>query len=356
MGKIIDFHHRLVSPGTKNPLERLLLLLLLLPLSYLYGAINWMRNRAYDFGWLASYKSELPVISVGNLAVGGTGKTPVVDWLVKEFQREGHHPAIISRGFAGDYTGEVGVVSSGDGLLMTAAECGDEPYLLARKNPACPVFVAKKRSNAMRKLEQSTSADLIILDDGFQHRAVQRDVDLVLLDASSPLGNGHPLPAGVLREFPSALKRADLLLMTRSTTQNVQNFMGFEVFKSSHQLSATAISLDGESLPVTQLKGLKCLAFAGIADPENFFSALIKIGFNLKSRLSFADHTAYQDQLLTQINHAAAGVDVLITTEKDAVKLTADMFELPCYQLPLEIEIKQGKELFAAVNKRLWSQ
>ena len=355
MDKIVNFHHRLVSPGAKNFPERFLLLLLY-PFSYLYGVITWIRNLCYDFGWCSSYRSSLPVISVGNLAAGGTGKTPVVDWLVKELQKRGHHPAVISRGFSGNYTGEVGIVSSGDGILMSAIECGDEPYLLARKNPDCPVLVAKKRSNAMRQLEQSKLADLIILDDGFQHRAVERDVDLVLLDATAPLGNGRPLPAGNLREFSGALKRADLLLMTRATTQKHQYFMGFEVFESSHQLAVSVTSLDGESIPVSQLKRLKCFAFAGIADPENFFLSLLKVGFNLKNQLPFADHVIYQGQILNQINHAATGMDALITTEKDAVKLSADMFELPCYQIALEIKINRSKEFFDHLTRCLWSK
>jgi len=355
MDKIVNLHHRLVSPGAKNSVERFLLLLLY-PFSYLYGVITWIRNRCYDFGWFSSYRSSLPVISVGNLAVGGTGKTPVVDWLVKEFQRRGHHPAVISRGFSGNYTGEVGIVSSGDGILMSTIECGDEPYLLARKNPDCPVLVAKRRRHAMRQLEQSKQVDLIILDDGFQHRAVERDVDLVLLDAAAPLGNGRPLPAGTLREFPGALKRADLLLMTRTTTQNYQYFMGFEVFESSHQLAVTATSLDGESIPVSQLQSLKCFAFAGIADPENFFSSLLKGGFNLKNQLPLADHVTYQGQILNQVNRAASGMDALITTEKDAVKLSADMFELPCYQIAMEIKINRSKDFFDRVTRNLWSE
>ncbi|RLB72299.1 MAG: tetraacyldisaccharide 4'-kinase [Deltaproteobacteria bacterium] len=355
MDQLVNFHHRLVSPGAKSLPERFLLLLLY-PFSYLYGVITWIRNRCYDFGWFSSYRSSLPVISVGNLAVGGTGKTPVVDWLVKEFQKRGHRPAIISRGFSGNYTDDVGIVSTGDGILMSAIECGDEPYLLARKNPDCPVLVAKKRRHAISQLEQSKQVDLIILDDAFQHRAVKRDVDLVLLDAAAPLGNGMPLPAGTLREFPGALKRADLLLMTRTTTQNHQHFMGFEAFESSHQLAVTATGLDGESISVSQLQCLRCFAFAGIADPQNFFSSLLKVGFNLKSQLSFADHVTYQGQTLNQINHAASGMDALITTEKDAVKLSADMFELPCYQIAMEIKINRSKEFFDHLTRCLWSK
>jgi len=296
------------------------------------------------------------VVSVGNITAGGTGKTPVVDWLVKEFKKQGHHPAIISRGFSGNFTGHVGIVSAGEGLLMAPAECGDEPYLLAKRNPTCPVLIAKKRSHAIKQLEQKKLADLIILDDGFQHQAVRRDVDLVLLDSTLPLGNGKPLPAGNLREFPAALKRADFLLMTRTSEQRHQHFMGFEVFESSHQLSEIAITLDGKSVPVSQLKDLQCLAFAGIADPENFFAALEKMGLNLKNKLPLADHVTYHEPILNQLNHAALGMDALITTEKDAVKLSPDMFELPCYQIALEIKINRSEDFFDRLSRSLWSQ
>ncbi|MCK5913173.1 MAG: tetraacyldisaccharide 4'-kinase, partial [Desulfuromusa sp.] len=140
MSKLAVFHHRLVAQGANNLLERILLFLLL-PVSSIYGAVSSIRNFCYDHQVFSAYKSSLPVISVGNLAVGGTGKTPVVDWLVKEFQKLGKCPAIISRGYSGTFVGDVGVVSAGSGILMAAAECGDEPYLLARRNPQCSVFI-----------------------------------------------------------------------------------------------------------------------------------------------------------------------------------------------------------------------
>jgi len=297
-----------------------------------------------------------PVISVGNLAVGGTGKTPAVDWLVKEFHKQGKRPAIVSRGYGGSFEGEVGVVSFGNGILMTATECGDEPYLLAKRNPNCSVLIAKKRINGIKALERSKESDLIILDDGFQHRAVRRDVDLVLLDATRPLGNGWPLPSGNLREFPQALKRADFLLMTRSNRQKCSDFLGFKVCHSHHQLADIAVSLDGSKVSVSQLKKLNLLAFAGIADPESFFSSLENIGLSLKEKLSFADHTEYQGQILERLHNTAVDVDALITTEKDAVKLSADMFELPCYQLAMNIMIDNSEELLNSLTKRLWSQ
>jgi len=354
MKHLAVFHRTLVAQGAKNPWQWLLLFLLL-PLSCFYGVVGWIRNLCYDYNLLPAYRSSLPVISVGNLAVGGTGKTPVVDLLVKEFCRQGRRPAIVSRGYAGRFAGDVGIVSSGNGILMSAAECGDEPYLLARRNPSCSVLIAKKRINGIKELEKNKGSDLIILDDGFQHRAIRRDVDLVLLDAARPLGNGWPLPAGNLREFPYALKRADFLLMTRSRHRGRQKFRGFKVYSSQHQLAEYAVSLDGKKVSIEQLKKLKLLAFAGIADPENFFRSLEKVGIALQKKLCFADHTEYQKSTLDQVAAASTNVDALITTEKDAVKLSVDMLALPCYQIPMDISIDEGTDLIESVTKRLWS-
>lgn len=352
--RLLLFHRRLVASGAVTLAERFFLLLLL-PFAYLYGVIGWIRAHCYNCGLFSSYQASLAIVSVGNLAVGGTGKTPVVDWLVKEFQKRGKHPAIVSRGYGGSFDGAVGIVSSGKEILMTAAECGDEPFLLAKRNPQCPVLIAKKRIDAIKKLEESAIADLIILDDAFQHQAVKRDVDLVLLDFTRPLGNVWPLPAGNLREFPSALKRADFLLMTRATAQHHDSVMGLQPYTSSHQLADTAISLDGQSVPVSQLTNLKLLAFAGISDPESFFTVLESLGLTLKSKLGFPDHADYRERTLDQLRSASTGVDAFITTEKDAVKLTADMFELPCYQIAMDIKIDNAKELFECLTQRLWS-
>ncbi len=354
MSILAGLHRRLVAQGANNLWERMLLLLLL-PLSFFYGVVGWVRNLCYDYGLLPVYISSLPVISVGNLAVGGTGKTPVVDWLVKEFQKQGRYPAVVSRGYSGNFKDEVGIVSTGDEILMTSAECGDEPYLLAKRNPHCPVLISKKRVDGIKTLEKLPNIDVIILDDGFQHRAVKRDVDLVLLDATRPLGNGWLLPAGNLREFPGSLKRADFLLMTRAGGQVPSSFMGFNVYRSRHQLADVAVSLNGAAIPVSQLKKLNLLAFAGIADPESFFASLDDIELSLKEKLSFSDHTEYQNPILEQLHKTAVDVDALITTEKDAVKLSADMFELPCYQISMDINIDNSAELIEGVTKHLWS-
>ncbi len=355
MDALLHFHRRFALYGPLQPLEWVLFLFLL-PFTIIYGVVGWLRNKCYDWCLLASDKVEVPVVSVGNIAVGGTGKTPVVDWLVKEFLAQGKRPAIVSRGYGGSFSGTVGIVSNGNGLLLDAAAAGDEPFLLSRRNPEAVVLIARKRSDGVRQAIDKFGADVIILDDGFQHRAVQRNVDLVLLDATRPYGNGWPLPAGLMREFPVSLQRADLLLLTRASGDSVFCCSDKPVFLSRHQLADMAVSLDGQVRPFQELSGQKLFAFAGIADPKSFFSALAAAGLHIEGSLPLGDHCRYDHQLGKEIEVAARGCDALITTEKDAVKLAAEMFNLRCYQVPMNVAIDNAETFKAELQQRLWSQ
>lgn len=354
MRGLVAIHQRLVARIDLYWWETVIFVLLI-PISILYGTINWLRNFLYSSRLISSYRSVLPIVSVGNIAVGGTGKTPVVDWLIKEFQRAGKCPAVVSRGYSGNFSGTVGLVSDGQQILMAAQQCGDEPYLLAKRNRLCPVAISRKRSDGIRFLEKRGGVDVVILDDGFQHLAVQRDVDIVLIDERNPIGNGWPLPAGNLREFPFSLNRADFLLMTRSDHHEKVQFRGKTIYQSDHQLSDVAVDLTGETIPLSDLKSLKLCAFAGIATPEVFFNSLESKGLSLNKTLSFGDHVKYDESLVESLRTTAKDSEVLITTEKDGVKLTADMFELPCYQVPVDVQIAGSSELFAEIVQRLWS-
>ncbi len=338
MSKLQQLHRRTALKGARQPLEWLVFLLLL-PFSAIYGLISWLRNKCYDWGIFSRFCAEVPVVSVGNLAVGGTGKTPVVDWLVKEFLSLGKKPAVVSRGYGGTFSGKVGVVSNGEGLLLEAEVSGDEPFLLAHKNPEAIVLIARKRAAGVQVAVDHYGADVVILDDGFQHRAVERDLDLVLLDASNPCANGWPLPAGLLREFPNALRRADVLLLTRAEEIPRFSLENKQIFYCRHQLENFAVDLSGQQLSFHELKKLKLLAFAGIADPQSFFLALKYDGLVIENSLSLSDHCDYDQSLQAEIRSAAAGCEGMITTEKDAVKLKKEMFSLPCYQVPMAVDI-----------------
>lgn len=346
--------HRQFSSSGAHPFWQQLLVFLLVVPSWCYGLVMELRNWAYDRRWIGAYKSSLSVLSVGNLAAGGTGKTPTVDWLIKKFYQQGRRPAIVSRGYGGSYRDAAAIVSDGHNIRMTAAQCGDEPLLLARRNPACPVVVARCRAEGVRKVEQLFDADLVILDDSFQHRKIDRDLDLVLLDAIDPFGNGWTLPAGKLREKKSALRRADILLLTRAGDRIPSVEPDIPTFISRHRLSTCITDLNGRSVDWNQLSGLAVMAFAGIADPNGFFTALGDCGIRLEKTLCLSDHADYTPAVIAILNQAARHCDLLLTTEKDCVKLTADMFELPCYAVGLELDVPDGDKLMHLISQTLW--
>ena len=310
----------------------------LCPLSFVYGLIMRLRSSLYRAGLISSYRASVPVVSVGNLVIGGTGKTPMVDFLVRHVSGLGLRCAVVSRGYGGSYRQDVARVMDDDGTVqMTVTECGDEPWLLARRNPRVPVYVARKRALGVRAAE-ADGAQLILLDDGFQHLAVQRDVDILLLDASRPFGNGRMLPAGILRESRQALRRAGLVVMTRADRApgSPLPYDG-PVLRSNHCSDRFVKTLNGDIVPQANYAGKSCLAFAGIARPEEFFQSLQSFGFSRVEEIALADHQDYTRDILNHLVGSCNNHDLLITTEKDAVKLLAADFPIPCYQTGVEM-------------------
>lgn len=341
MSRGAALHRRLAGPGPLSPAERVLHTLLI-PLGGLYGAAGFLRTVLYRRGMLRAYRAPVPVVAVGNLAVGGTGKTPVVDHVLQCLTAWGYRIAVVSRGYGGSGPpGGVGVVSAGEGgkPLLSPEVCGDEPYLLALRNPGAVVVVAPRRSEGVRLAVSQFGAEVVVLDDGFQHLAVSRDLDIVLLDARHPFGNGLPLPAGILREFPSALQRGNLFILTRSdgTAPSPAGLPG-PVLQSRHVLDERVRSLDGCLAPLADLAGRRMAAFAGIADPERFFSDLRSRGIVLSETISLPDHAPYGPAECARIEEAARRCEGLITTEKDGVKLLGKTFSAPCWQVPLRLE------------------
>lgn len=349
MERLTAWHRRLVVEGPQDFVQWLLGGLLI-PLGCLYGIIGSIRAWMYRRGILSSYRAEVPVVSVGNLTAGGTGKTPMTDFLIGYFQGRGMKVAVVSRGYRGRVRG-VAVVSAGEGPLLSPEICGDEPLLLARRNPGAVVLAAPRRSDGVCIAVERFGAGVVLLDDGFQHLAVQRDLDIVLLDARRPLGNRRVLPAGLLREFPAALQRGDLLVLTRSQgSENSAVLPGKPLFRCRHSLSEVATSLDGDSIPLADLAAKRGVAFAGIADPESFFVSLKAAGLTLDETIPLPDHASYDGEVIRRIEEASRKADFLVTTEKDGVKLTDVVFSLPCYQVPLKLEFFDRAELEQALE------
>jgi len=327
--------------------------LLLWPLALWYRLVVQARGLLYRSGLLPSYCATVPVISVGNLTVGGTGKTPVTDAVVKRLLERGLRVAVVSRGYGGNFAGTVGVVASGDGRsLMTAQAAGDEPCLLARRNPALLVYVAKERAEGVRAAERA-GAQVVVLDDGFQHLAVQRDLDIVLLDSRAPFGNGQLLPAGPLREPTGALRRADLLVMTHAADGSSVSHPLFDgpVLYCRHRLANTLLTLSGAAQPWSVLSGRQVVAFAGIARPDDFFAALRGRGVEPVATLALQDHQDYTGPVLNQLLQLCDNKKLLLTTEKDAVKLHAADLPCPCLVAPLELAIDEPARLDSVLDK-----
>lgn len=326
--------------------------MLLVPCGWLYGVINLVRVWLYSCGFFKSYRSSVPVLSVGNIAVGGTGKTPLVDYLLKQQQQMGRKVAVVSRGYGGEGGEQVSVACAGAGPVLSAKQCGDEPYLLAMRNPQAVIIVAPERAAGIRFALENFAVDLVLLDDGYQHLGVQRDLNLLLFDSRCPVGNGHLLPAGLLREFPSSARRADLCIMTRCSTdaeplkQSVARLCrGKQVLCAGQFLSDSALSLTGDQFTGAVLRKSRCVAFAGIANPDDFFSALTAMGITLQATLALPDHCEYSVDQINRINSLAQGADLLLTTEKDAVKLNQHSFSLPCCSLALKFELREAEIL-----------
>ena len=314
----------------------------LCPLSFFYGLGIRVRNSLYSLGVKQSYRSKLPVISVGNITLGGTGKTPMVDFISHFFQSKGVKCAIVSRGYSGTYQQPFGCVRDRQGhFLMTVEECGDEPFLLAQKNPGTAVYVARKRQLGVQAAERE-GAQVVILDDAFQHLAIQRDLNILLLDAKYPFGNGHLLPAGNLREPKRALNRADLIILSRAKDQldNLGGVSSAPVIKSSHIPDTVLKYLEGNPVDQAVYSGKNCLAFAGIARPDEFFSALNQFGFRQVDHISLLDHQSYGTETLALINSQIKNHDLLVTTEKDAVKLDKATFSIPCLVLEVKLSFE----------------
>jgi len=305
---------------------------LFLPLAPLYRGVVAARGAAYRRGWLSRARFDIPVISVGNLTFGGTGKTPAVVALVRDLVRIGRRPAVLTRGYR--RLNDHQVVVMGPEPRQRVDEVGDEPLEMARRLPGVPVVVDADRerggSEALR-----FGADVLVLDDGFQHLQVERDLDLVLIDAGDPWGGGRLPPLGRLREPPTALRRASAVLITKVPTDwrpvvaEIETAVeriapALHVFVS--RMSALRVRVPGEGWqPVEVLAGRRVLAVAGIGRPSGFVDTLSEAGADVVDNLWFPDHHAYTAEDLVEVEAAAKKVEAVpVTTAKDATKLPPD--------------------------------
>ena len=330
--------------------------LTLAPFSLLYGLIISARNRRFDLGRPVSARLPCRVISVGNLTVGGTGKTPTVIYLARMLKDQGYRPVVLSRGYGGTSKHAVNVVSRGDEPLMKQDAVGDEPFMMAKSLTGVPVLAGTRRVLTGDWALKNLNADVLILDDGFQHRQLARDIDIVLLHAANPFGNGRLLPAGPLREPVSVLKRADIIIET-GTYDDVAAHASIVLpvgvrapaFRCYYKPRSLLQGGRDAVLPLEIIRGKKICAFAGIGNPGTFKKTLAALGTDLAVFIAFPDHHRYTQADVSLISERArqCGAEMIVTTEKDRIKLEAfDVFLNGVCALRIEMDFLSAREDF----------
>ena len=361
-----DYLYAIIT-GRMTGINPSLLIGLLTPLSYIYAAILKMRGWLYDFRFLKQKRLPCPVISVGNIVAGGTGKTPVVIWIAKYLQNEGFQVAVLLRGYGRKDRHSILVVSDGKQILTPPIESGDEAGMIARRLPGVPVVVGSDRYATGLEVIQlwGHTEGVLILDDGFQRRQLARDLDILTIDSTQPFGTGKLLPAGTLREPKTALRRTDVILLTRTDLAvesiNFEQFgQGKQVFQTCHQPTRLYQLSTGKEWALDLLEGQRILAVCGIGNPEAFAGTLDQFEPKAVELLAFPDHHRYS---LADLNGIIArahdvGVNIVVTTEKDSQKLeifaATREFSLPesvqFFVLEIELEIRTNPE---TLKKRL---
>jgi tetraacyldisaccharide 4'-kinase len=337
----------------------------LAPLGFVYGAAVRSRLALYRRGLLAVHGIGAPVISVGNLTTGGTGKTPLVEWVARQVAAAGRRACVLTRGY-GRATGQKRViVSDGVGLLADAREGGDEPRLLAeRLLGRAAVVCDADRVAAARWAREVLEAEAFILDDGFQHLRLARDLDIVTVDATAPWGGGHLLPRGRLREPLEALGRADCVVITRADLAPNLAALRAEaerlgegrarVFTSRVKTVALLELGAARHLAPSEIRDIPqpTAAFCGLGNPRAFFEHLRRDGHDLRLELKFPDHHPYTREEYGRVAREVArrGARALLTTAKDAVKLRGYESQLPCFVVETEMLIEESEELARMVR------
>ena len=316
-------------------------------LAYLYHLITNFRNKLYDKQIFKSKKVEdIEIFCVGNITVGGTGKTPTVQYLVQKFLDEGKKVAIVSRGYKGKRKIDPMIVSDGKNIFATTKESGDEPLLHAL-NTKVPIIVGRDRYSACILAKEKFDIDTIILDDGYQHRKLKRDCNIVLIDATNPFGGGRLLPLGTLREDLKQLKRANEFIITKADLVDDREIKKIKKYLSKYKKNISVAKygvvslkdLKGDRKPLFWVNKKKVLLFSGLANPLNFEKTVISLMPSETDRIDFLDHHNFKERDFRKIIKRADEMkaDFIITTEKDIVKLPQSFHMPRTYVLKVEL-------------------
>jgi tetraacyldisaccharide 4'-kinase len=343
-----------------------------MPFSWIYGAIADARNSFYERGLFRSTSLEVPTISVGNITVGGTGKTPLVAYIADILATKGERVCILTRGYGRANARQRVLVSDSKSIFVSPREAGDEPYELARKLIGKAFVIADAdRVAAGIWARQKFGITAFVLDDAFQHQKVKRELNIVTIDATNPFGNGKTLPFGVLRERLSNLKRADLIVITRANL--AENISDIKSQISDHECDCPIILSENKFRELTNIKAVnrsgkiseskteaeikfdfnsKIIAFCALGNPENFFSQLRLEHYDIASTKAFPDHHFYKQADIENLEITAneVGAKALLTTMKDAVKLKGLNFTIPCFVAEIDLIFDDEDRLKEMIN------
>jgi len=331
-------------------------------LSVVYGAGLAMFLLPYKLGIRKRKRLDRPVISIGNITFGGTGKTPTVRTIAAKLLARGARPVILSRGYGGSLGGRTAIVSDGSSRMLSAEECGDEPAMLADLLPGVPVVIGKNRRKSGRLAIDKFDPDVILLDDGLQYWQMHRDMDIVLINAVEPFGYGRLMPRGMLREPVAGLRRAAAVLITNSDRVAPERLSELKDRVAGIAPSATLVEcrarpgdlrgLDGRKLGTDWLRGRRVCAFCSIGSPALFAETLTGLGADVALEFGYPDHHRWKPEEIQRIAAAAvdAGAEAIVTTEKDAVKLPRGKTPVPVVVSDVTIEFEPRSFVDAALD------
>ena len=327
------------------------------PLSLVYGSIIWIRNKLYDLDWVPSSAFDIPIISVGNITTGGSGKTPLVMYLAKLLQKNGKNPGIVSRGYGRNSQGMVSVHNCKE-LITDVENSGDEPFLMASILKTVPVVVCEDRREGISHLIKNISADVIIMDDGFQHRRVKRDLDIITISANDSKNDYRLLPWGKLREPFKNINRSNAIVFTKTDNYTPPNMLAelqsaFKGTSIASSIIPVLMRYDSsgyhKSLPSSRV----LFAFCGIGEPDSFFKSIKQLDLKLGGKRIFSDHQEYIESVITELSAQikSSNCTAIITTEKDLVKLPEsflDKFET--FVIKIEVEFETAKAVLDMIQ------
>lgn len=354
-----------VITGAHNDLYAKMIRGILWPLSMLYCAGLNVYLWTYKKEWRKQTRLDIPVISIGNLTFGGTGKTPAVITICRILTAAGHKPVVLSRGHGGSSKNSE-IVSNGEDIIGNSRKCGDEPLHLARCLFGIPVVIGRDRRKSGRLACDVFKPTIIVMDDGMQYWQLHRNVEIAVMNAERPFGSGLVMPAGDLREPIKGLRRATAILANdfcyldderKSALRNKLKEIAPDaaLFPCVKSAAGLVNAENGDNIELPWLRGRTAVAFCGIGNPDSFRRVLDDIGTDVKALVAFADHKRYTDADITSVikEKEITGAEILITTEKDFARLDGDKLPPDLYILKIELEIEDSKSFEEYITYRI---